>query len=262
MNKFFYVKTALNYTDGVVRTNIRLFPRTIKQYPFFQGKTGLDSFRNSNRTIEMELDIAADDPYKEHEQRFADIHFVTEFSPAACYLIISQRFKNLLSDFKICEHRFDPINLHGLGEVRPYYLFHIPRPFGALDFEKSIFGIFNNNGPQNGFIELFQAGFIKNRNHLKTFEKEYLMKYDKSPEFYESLVSNRKHSVSRSISCRKAVFKESYDIIAPIKVFGILVNEKVKQAIESSNLVGWEFKSESYNDNVFFKIEIPEVPIS
>jgi len=261
MNNIFYVKGTFNYSDGMLKTDVRLFPRTIKQYPFFQGKTGLESFRESKRAIEMELAISPDDPYKEHEQRFADIHSVTEFSPVACYMIISQRFKDLLSTFNICAYRFDLINLHGLGEVRPYYLFHIPRPFDALDYEKSVFGVINKSGPEKGFVELFTSGFIKNYEHLKVFKSNYLEEYNKSPETYYMPLLNCTNSVRRNIACRKAIFKGPYDIIAPIEGFGILVNEKVKKAIKNSNLVGCDFEPYPHHGakQVFFEIEIPEI---
>lgn len=252
----FELKVARRLEDGSIPIRAGFFPKTVKKYPFFSREKPykwIENVCHDHPLIELQLEDTMEDSLNGLDKKFADIHY-NKYAIAS-YLIISREFKELLQQFKIIEHRFYPVNLFGLNEIRQYHIFHLVDPWRFLDYTKCQFGIYNRGGSNIGFTEIFPVNYIKDKIHLENFKSKYLEEYYKSPEKYILGRKKRDVIVRKDVLPFRVVFNNHFDIITPIDHLVVLINEKVKQAIESSDLTGWEITP---YDNKDFKIEIPE----
>ena len=256
MKKLFELTVARRHKDGTLPTKIGFFPNTSNKYSFFSREhryRWLESLNSNKELMDMKLADALDDPRQTHQKRFADIHY--NRSAIANYIVISERFKVLLEKFQLTMHAFYPVQVSGLNEVRKYYILHIVRPFEYLAYKKSQFGLFNRNGFNIGFHKLLPIGYIKSYHHLNEFKKQYTEQYLKTPEIYISERKKKERIVNREVLPAYVTFEKEFDVVAPLEGFGILINDRVKQAIEKSDLTCWEIKDYQNKD---FKLEMPD----
>jgi hypothetical protein len=160
-------------------------------------------------------------PQKDWEWRLQDAHdFIGEYPTGGCWYI-SDRFKQLLEQFKIGKGcHFYPTKLLFRGEKLDYWIFQYAiNPMQNIDFGRSFFHIEGEEHPVEG---------------VTTWQE-----YD---EFDIQLYNQSK----RSLVWDYATLTEDYDFLYYIAEGDILVSERLKDAIRAAGIEGLEFKDISY----------------
>ena len=246
MHNIYILGNAFTHQDGMLTTMLTL--QEGLHCEFHDKKIyKRDIFWDSPIKISMTFALQLDDLDNTQSYRFSDLMgyrggFV--FSPA---------FKKLISTYQISDHTFYEVEAEGgevkeyptmlkTGDIRKYFIFHILKSYKYVDFSKSQFGIYNDTSER--FEEVFPEGFIQSEQHLQEYNKEFAESYYKNPETYivQSKIGERTRKIWKFIQLYKVTYSEHFDVFTKIGSGRVLINERVKNALEQSNLTGWQLE--------------------
>ncbi len=146
------------------------------------------------------------------------------FSPQT--LIVSEKAKSILEQYHLCPHRFYPMGLYKRKIKYNYYLFFIVSDYiDFIDYKKTSFVEYNIvSGKKFGLVSIAS--------------KEEL--------FFRREIFKKEKGISQTIWGDKIVMNQSFD--SELDFFEIrwidantYVSKRLKNAIESNRLTGWEF---------------------
>ncbi|MDO4880055.1 MAG: hypothetical protein Q3983_02130 [Capnocytophaga sp.] len=153
------------------------------------------------------------DEEKYWEWRLQDVHGGMGEYPRGGWWYISDKLKSLLENFKIApKYHFYETRLLYKEEKFKYWIFQFPIDyFLNVNYEKSFYSIPNEN---------ILLNFKSREEFLATYRGEY-------------------KKTKRKLITKKICYSENYDLLA--NNTDILCSERLKQAIESNNITGFEF---------------------
>ena len=126
--------------------------------------------------------------------------------------LISEKFKNVIENFKIIPHKFYEAKVLYKKSIFPYYWFHaIGNMYSFVDYKKSKFFIYHNFSHNIGYINIdsfedyiIKKEKIKKDNPTKTVtiwaEKIFLNEdFDKTLDFFEVGIFNSQYFISEKL---------------------------------------------------------------
>ena len=245
MHKFYKLKYANTHQEGMLKTMLTIQEELNYEY-FDEEIYKSNMYWESPMKILMTFATKSGDYHNTHTYKFSDLmeYFRLVFSPA---------FKKLISTYQISDHTFYEVEAEGgevkeyptmlkTGDIRKYFIFHILKSYKYVDFSKSQFGIYNDTSER--FEEVFPEGFIQSEQHLQEYNKEFAESYYKNPETYivQSKIGERTRKIWKFIQLYKVTYSEHFDVFTKIGSGRVLINERVKNALEQSNLTGWQLE--------------------
>lgn len=156
-----------------------------------------------------------------------DTHTWAGRSPAMTWTIpLSERYKNLLEQYKLIGSKFYSGNLNFKGKSYPYYVFHTLRSSWAevVNFEKSVFV---------EWVEVYKEIFSDNIIKVSSLE-EFNFECD---NFYKE--SKEKHEFIHTLGPQEIHFNQEVDLIF-LPELRYCISERLKKAIEAANISGVE----------------------
>lgn len=223
----YYILKSSNNVNGIVPSGLDGIHVSNKDDFFANGKCGPDKFYDHDYQFDYLIPHEFGDDYAEPKtSTLFDLHQWHGVYPIGGWLQpISQRFKFLLEQFNLLDHRFYSATVLFNSEVYPYFVMQvfINSYQKLLDFEKTTFN--NLSSTRNLGDRILDVKKFDSIDQVKSYAKEIWG----SPAYwnYERVVM-------------RPDFK-NVDFITMFK-FGDLVSERLKNAIEDEGLTGIEFK--------------------
>ncbi len=156
----------------------------------------------------------------------ADYNLWHSYPPSGGKLIpVSLKFKQLIEQFKFPPNKFYPAKIKHRGELHPFFVWQVYENIFEqyIDFELTRFNNLDSNWKLKEGWELEVKKF-DSINELENYScQHWSYKYN-----YQRLVL-------------KPAFREIDYCIIPTRL-GVVVSERLKQAIEASDLIGIQFR--------------------
>ena len=146
--------------------------------------------------------------------------FVGEHSNIGGSFLVSKKFREVISDFRLPKHKFYPAKLMYKGEKFDYYVFQLGEIFKPI-YEQCTYQIKNFDPTDCRFKD---TGIIMSANELNVKNKE---------DYYDLRIKYDKQD--QRIDIEDCVFVEYFDYFNSREIHKV-VSEPLKKAFEAANL--------------------------